>query len=113
MDNGQCNWPRGKVIGGSSVLNYMIYTRGNRRDYDHWADMGNTGWSFKDVLPYFKKVENFTIPEYKDSPYHNNDGYLGVSYAPYKTKIADAIIEASEQNGFDYVDYNGATQVNN
>ncbi|CAH0548916.1 unnamed protein product [Brassicogethes aeneus] len=111
MDNGQCNWPRGKVIGGSSVLNYMIYTRGNRRDYDHWSAMGNSGWSFEDVLPYFKKVENFSIPAYQDSPYHSQEGHLGVSYAPFKTKIADAIIEASQQNGFDYVDYNGAKQV--
>lgn len=111
MDNGQCNWPRGKVVGGSSVLNYMIYTRGNRRDYNHWAALGNTGWSFEDVLPYFKKIENFTVPGYENSPYHSNDGYLQVSYAPFKTKIADAIIESSIQNGFKYVDYNGPTQV--
>ncbi|KAK9871990.1 hypothetical protein WA026_015235 [Henosepilachna vigintioctopunctata] len=111
LDGQQCNWPRGKNIGGSSVLNYMIYTRGNCRDYDNWKKLGNTGWSFADVLPYFKKVENFTIDEYKNSEYHNDKGYLSVSYPPYKSKVADAIIEASQQNGFPYVDYNGATQV--
>ncbi|KAG5900277.1 hypothetical protein JTB14_000804 [Gonioctena quinquepunctata] len=110
MDNNQCNWPRGKVVGGSSVLNYMIYTRGNWRDYDHWAKLGNKGWSFNDVLPYFKKIENFTIPEYQDPNYHNTDGYLTVGYAPDKTKIADAIVKSSIQSGIPYVDYNGPTQ---
>ncbi|XP_018569550.1 glucose dehydrogenase [FAD, quinone]-like [Anoplophora glabripennis] len=111
MDNTQCNWPRGKVVGGSSVLNYMIYTRGNRRDYDNWARLGNDGWSFNDVLPYFKKVENFSVPEYQNGDYHGKDGYLSVSYAPYKTKIADAIIESSQQYGINMVDYNGPTQI--
>ncbi|KAJ3620549.1 hypothetical protein MTP99_004488 [Tenebrio molitor] len=111
MDNQQCNWPRGKVIGGSSVLNYMIYTRGNRRDYDHWAALGNEGWSFKDVLPYFRKVENFSVPDAPDPSYHNKEGYLQVSYSPFKTKIADAIIDASIENGINYVDYNGPIQV--
>ncbi|KAJ8958492.1 hypothetical protein NQ318_002286 [Aromia moschata] len=111
MDNQQCNWPRGKVVGGSSVLNYMIYTRGNRRDYDNWARLGNEGWSFDEVLPYFRKVENFTVPEYQNPRYHGTQGYLSVGYAPYKTKIADGILEASQQNGLKHVDYNGPTQV--
>ncbi|XP_076256270.1 glucose dehydrogenase [FAD, quinone] [Rhynchophorus ferrugineus] len=111
FDGQRCNWPRGKVIGGSSVLNYMIYTRGNRRDYDHWADLGNEGWSFKDVLPYFKKVENFTVPVPRDDKYHGYDGYLDVNYAPYQTKIASAIVNSSLQYGLPYVDYNGPTQV--
>ncbi|KAL3271329.1 hypothetical protein HHI36_021817 [Cryptolaemus montrouzieri] len=111
FDGQQCNWPRGKVIGGSSVLNYMIYTRGNYRDYDNWADLGNTGWSYDDILPYFKKVENISIDEPVDPKYHSDQGYLSINYSPYKTKIADAIIEASQQGGFPYVDYNGRTQV--
>lgn len=110
MDNGQCNFPRGKVIGGSSVLNYMIYTRGNRRDYDNWARMGNTGWSYKEVMPYFKKIENFSIPELFDPHYHSRDGYLNVEYAPFRTKIGEAIVDAGIQNGLKYVDYNGAVQ---
>lgn len=110
MDNGQCNWPRGKVIGGSSVLNYMIYTRGNHRDYDNWAAMGNQGWSYREVLPYFKKIENFTIREFQDPKYHGTNGYLSVGYAPYHTKIAEAIVEAGVQNGLKYLDYNGPTQ---
>ncbi|CAG9770840.1 unnamed protein product [Ceutorhynchus assimilis] len=111
MDGTQCNWPRGKVVGGSSVLNYMIYTRGNWRDYDNWAAMGNQGWSFDEVLPYFKKIENFTVPGPHAPGYHGHEGYLDVSYAPYRTRIADAIVNSSIQNGFSYVDYNGPTQV--
>lgn len=110
MDNAQCNYPRGKVMGGSSVLNYMIYTRGNRRDYDNWARMGNRGWSFSEVLPYFKKVENFTVPIPFDPNYHSKSGYLTLSYAPYKTPIADAIVESGVQMGLRNVDYNGPTQ---
>lgn len=111
MENGQCNWPRGKVMGGSSVLNYMIYTRGNKKDYDNWAKLGNEGWTFDDVLPYFKKIENFTIDEYKDSEYHNTDGYLNIGYAPYHTKLSEALIEANKELGMKYVDYNGKSQI--
>ncbi|CAH2000166.1 unnamed protein product [Acanthoscelides obtectus] len=110
MDGQQCNWPRGKVVGGSSVLNYMIYTRGNRRDYDNWAKMGNTGWSYEEVLPYFRKIENFSIPEFQNSRYHSTSGYLQVGYAPHQTPIAEAIVNSSIQAGLPYVDYNGPTQ---
>lgn len=64
------------------------------------------------MLPYFKKVENFSAAEPMDMRYHNTDGYLHVSQIPYETKIADAFVKGSMQRGFDYVDYNAATQVN-
>ncbi|KAJ8872315.1 hypothetical protein PR048_025919 [Dryococelus australis] len=109
--NGQCNFPRGKVIGGSSVLNYMIYTRGNRRDYDNWRAMGNDGWSYDDVLPYFKKSEDSNINGMlTDVGYHSKGGYLSVSNIPYHTTLADAFIQAGLETGSKIVDYNGKTQ---
>src|SRR5213596_3102137 len=69
-------WPRGKVLGGSSSINAMIYSRGNRCDYDHWHDLGNGGWSFAEVLPYFKKAEN---QERGASEHHGVGGPLNVA----------------------------------
>lgn len=111
MENHRCNIPRGKVVGGSSVLNYMIFTRGNHRDYDHWADMGNTGWSYRDVLPYFKKSEDIVIPELMgDSTYHRRGGYLTISYPPFHSKMGRAFVEAGMEMGEPYIDYNGRFQ---
>ncbi|XP_048505683.1 glucose dehydrogenase [FAD, quinone]-like isoform X2 [Athalia rosae] len=110
MNNNQCNWPRGKVLGGSSVLNAMLYVRGNRRDYDNWRDMGNPGWGYDSVLPYFKKSENTSIPELLDSPYHGTDGYLSVEKFRYNIPIAQFFLDAGHDLGYDVVDVNGATQ---
>lgn len=57
MKKGRCNWPRGKAIGGTSVINFMIYNRGSKQDYDSWAAEGNPGWSYSEVLPFFIKSE--------------------------------------------------------
>lgn len=111
LDNQQCNYPRGKVIGGSSVLNYMIYNRGNHRDYDLWSNLGNTGWSYEEVLPYFKKIENYSIDEFYDEKYHGKEGYVNVMYAPYKTKLADHLIKSGIEMGYNYNDHNAREQV--
>lgn len=109
MNNNRCNWPRGKVMGGSSVLNYMMYTRGNRRDYDRWAALGNEGWSYADVLPYFKKYEGSSVPNAEEE-YVGRDGPVKVSYVDWKSRIARAFVEAAQEDGLKYVDYNGRVQ---
>ncbi|CAN8023049.1 unnamed protein product [Ixodes persulcatus] len=103
-------WPRGKVLGGSSVLNYMIYVRGNRHDYDTWEEMGATGWSWKDVYPYFLKSEDNRDAAILQNGHHGNGGYLTVSTPPYATPLGHAFIEAGLQMGYPNVDVNGATQ---
>lgn len=109
MNNNRCNWPRGKVMGGSSVLNYMMYTRGNRRDYDRWAELGNEGWSFEDVLPYFKKYEGSSVPD-ADTDFVGRDGPVKISYIQWRSKIAEAFVQAAQQDGLKYRDYNGRIQ---
>uniref|UniRef100_A0A182K6F2 Glucose-methanol-choline oxidoreductase N-terminal domain-containing protein n=1 Tax=Anopheles christyi TaxID=43041 RepID=A0A182K6F2_9DIPT len=108
--NNQCRFPRGKVMGGSSVLNYMIYTRGNRRDFDHWADLGNPGWSYKEVLPYYKKLEHSVVPD-ANPAYAGKDGPLTISYPRYRSDTAKAFVQGAMENGAPYVDYNGPTQI--
>lgn len=110
MNDNRCLWPRGRVMGGSSVLNYMIYTRGNRQDYDNWAKLGNTGWSFDDVLPYFKKLEDSKVPN--SSPeYAGKGGPLTISEVKWKSEVAKAFVEGAQQLGIPKVDYNGPTQI--
>ncbi|XP_037931860.1 glucose dehydrogenase [FAD, quinone]-like, partial [Teleopsis dalmanni] len=109
MNNNRCNWPRGKVMGGSSVLNYMMYTRGNRKDYDRWAELGNEGWSYRDVLPYFQKYEGSTVPD-AEPDYVGRNGPVKISYLKWRTAIADAFVAAAQQDGLKYRDYNGHIQ---
>ncbi|XP_064490285.1 glucose dehydrogenase [FAD, quinone]-like isoform X1 [Ornithodoros turicata] len=107
LDGGQSPWPRGKVLGGSSVLNYMLYVRGSRHDYDLWEKMGATGWSWKDVFPYFLKSEDNRDPAILHNGYHGSGGYLTVSTASYTTPLAQAFVEAGLQLGYPNIDVNG------
>ena len=108
VNNRRIDWPRGKVLGGSSALNGLLYIRGDRHDYDNWKDLGNEGWSYKDVLPYFKKFE---CQENGSNEYHGVDGELKVSNLRLKRKIADLFIKASEEIGIpNNPDCNGETQ---
>lgn len=109
MVDQRCPWPRGKGLGGTSIINYMIYTRGHREDYDEYAANGNTGWAYKDVLPYFLKSENNSIPEYENSPYHSQYGNLHVERPRHKTILVDAFLKAGEELGYKTIDYTEPT----
>ncbi|XP_011158387.1 glucose dehydrogenase [FAD, quinone] [Solenopsis invicta] len=112
MNNNRCNWPRGKVMGGSSVLNYMIATRGGAEDYNRWAEMGNEGWAYKDVLKYFKKLETIDIPELQsDTIYHGTKGPLHISYPSFHTLLAEAFLKAGKELGYPVLDYNGKNMI--
>lgn len=106
MEDQRCAFPRGRGLGGSSIINYMIYNRGHRDDFDRWAAAGNDGWAFKDVLPYFLKSEHATLENLKDSPNHNSDGMLNVEYNRYRTIIGKAFVEANKHLGQEEIDYN-------
>ncbi|XP_022831985.1 glucose dehydrogenase [FAD, quinone]-like [Spodoptera litura] len=110
MVEGKCKWPRGKVLGGSSVLNAMLYIRGNRRDYDNWERMGNQGWGYDSVLPYFLKSEDMRIPEHQSDPYHGTGGPLTIEYFAYEHPITRDILKAGEQLGYEIRDVNGEFQ---
>jgi len=100
--------PRGKVIGGSSSINGMVYVRGHARDFDHWAEQGATGWSYADVLPYFKRMENAKGGE---EGWRGTDGPLHVQRGPRSNPLYRAFIEAGRQAGFEVTeDYNGSKQ---
>ena len=106
--NRRLQWPRGKVLGGSSSLNGLLYVRGQAEDYDRWESLGNKGWSYKDVLPYFKKSEDQSRGA---NEYHGVGGLLKVSDLRLRRPIADFFIEAAKQVGIPWNDdYNGATQ---
>lgn len=100
--------PRGKCLGGSSAINAMIYIRGNRQDYDDWAALGNEGWSYDDVLPYFIKSENNKRIQ---NAYHGNDGPLSVTDLHSDNPLQEKFLTAAREQGYTILDdFNGAEQ---
>ena len=108
--NRRIKQPRGKVLGGSSAINAMLYVRGQAADYDGWAQRGNTGWSFQDVLPYFRRAENAEFADNNDE-YHARGGPLNVANLRTHYKALDLLMDAAESCGHPRnPDYNGISQ---
>ncbi len=108
MDNRRIPWPRGKVLGGSSSINGLIYIRGQRQDFDLWRQLGNAGWSYDDVLPYFRKSED---QEHGANEFHGKGGPLSVSDLRTPHPLHDAFIAGAQEVGYPFNrDFNGAEQ---
>ncbi len=108
LNNRRMATPRGKVLGGSSSVNGMVYVRGHARDYDFWSDQGAAGWSYADVLPYFIRMENAACGS---ATWRGKNGPLHVSRGKRDNPLYDAFIEAGRQAGFETTDdYNGEKQ---
>jgi len=108
LNNRQIIQPRGKVLGGSSSINGLLYIRGQHEDFDHWRQLGNAGWSFKDVLPYFRRAED---QERGADEMHGTGGHLKVSDVCEPHVLCEAFIKATQEAGFPRNDdFNGPTQ---
>ncbi len=108
LNNRRIEAMRGKVLGGSSSINVMAYTRGNRGDYDRWAQKGARGWSYADVLPYFQRCESFASGA---DTWRGGGGPLGTEFARTKDDLYEAWLEAATANGYPLTpDYNGKQQ---
>jgi len=108
LNNREMFWPRGKVLGGSSSINGMVYIRGHASDYDHWRQMGNEGWSHEDVLPYFRKSETW---EDGATDHHGGEGPLYVTRNRIAHPLTDAFLASASELGYPQTDdFNGAQQ---
>ena len=112
LNNRRLACPRGKVIGGSSSINGMVYVRGHAGDYDHWREMGADGWGYADVLPYFKRMENWNSAGHGGDPdWRGSDGPLHVQRGAMANPLTRAFIQAGGQAGYEITkDYNGEQQ---
>ncbi|KAJ0171944.1 hypothetical protein K1T71_012707 [Dendrolimus kikuchii] len=106
----RCQWPKGKTMGGSSAVNSLAYVRGNRLDFDNWAKMGNSGWSYKEVLPYFRKSEQNLNIGLLSRKYHGIEGEQPVSFFPYVDSPTKMLIKGMNELGLPVLDINGECQ---
>ncbi|TIS42505.1 GMC family oxidoreductase [Mesorhizobium sp.] len=108
LDNRELLFPQGKLLGGGSSVNSMVYIRGNRRDYDSWLEQGNEGWGYDDLLPYFRKSED---NERFADVYHGTEGPMGVSDQRFPIDLTRKFVRAAQEAGFPYnADFNGRSQ---
>lgn len=112
LNNRRLACPRGKVVGGSSSINGMVYVRGHAKDFDHWAEIGAAGWSYADVLPYYKRLESWSSAGHGGDPeWRGKDGPLHVTRGPRKNPLFKAFVNAGRQAGYETTDdYNGEKQ---
>lgn len=109
LKGGVCNWPMGKGVGGTTIINDLLYSRGNKYDYDMWKTLGNDGWGYEDVFPYFLKSENgkFAPDILIDKNFHGYNGYLNIEHIPYRSKLVQAFVESAKEVNLTYSDING------
>ena len=102
--------PQGKTLGGSTSINGLVFNRGDKADYDHWSELGNSGWDYESVLPYFKRVERCEFPV--DERYRSNAGMVPVSRLDWKNPVCEAFLDGAEERGIPRNDdYNASTQI--
>ena len=107
MNNGQCSWHRGKALGGSTSINGMLYVRGDRDDYDQWSKAGNPGWSYEEVLPYFKKSMDQQDPKLAlNTQVYATGGPLVIETPSYRSLVSEAFLRAASEAGYAVKDTN-------
>ena len=107
MNNGQCSWHRGKALGGSTSINGMLYVRGDRDDYDQWSKAGNPGWSYEEVLPYFKKSMDQQDPKLAlNTQVYATGGPLVIETPSYRSLVSEAFLSAASEAGYAVKDTN-------
>lgn len=106
MEGGVCYWPKGRALGGTSVINYMVFNRGHADDYNRWSRAGNDGWNYPNVLKYFKKMERIGIEEFNTSKYRGRKGNVDIQHPAYHGKLLDAFLDAGREFGYDENDPN-------
>ncbi|GGO76299.1 choline dehydrogenase [Marinobacterium nitratireducens] len=102
--------PQGKTLGGSTSINGLVFNRGDRSDYDYWSELGNTGWDYDSVLPYFKRIERCEFPV--DEKYRSRDGVIPISRLDWIHPVCEAFMDSAEERGIPRnADYNGEAQI--